>query len=153
MLSAVSRHSVWHNRFWGGWDFVVDDATHQRVGELDPDVISIGGVEHRVYGYSWWREGFTVSGEENCLVARTTWSPGYPMDFRIEDRSKRYTLRVVSRWGPSVLREGEKELGTIAWEESMSRIRVELPDDMPLILRLFLVWLVIFYSYKFGPFD
>jgi hypothetical protein len=143
-----------HNRLWGGWDFVVDDATHQRVGAVKTHVISIGGVEHIVYGCGWWPGGFTVSGEENCLVARKDWSLGeYPMDFRIEDRSKRYTLRVRSRWGTSVLADSEKELGTIAWEESMSRIRVELPDDMPLILRVFLVWLVIFYSYKFGPFD
>ena len=153
MLSAVSRHSVW-NRFWGGWDFLVLDATHQRVGAVEPHAISIGGVEHFVHGNSWSREGFTVSGEENCLVARKERSLGeYPMDFRIEDRNIRYFLTMESRWGTSLLADYDKRLGTIAWEEDVRFIRVELPDDMPLMLRLFPVWLVIYYSYKLDQFD
>jgi len=152
MLTAVSKRSFWRNCI-GGWDFIIEDAGHQCVGEVKAGVVGWGGmvridgVEYRVscsrHGFLGFSFTFKLSGRGVFLEASAPELPIISGPFAIEDggNQKHYTLEC--KRGKWLLCAGQKEIGSFAWEGMWRRIRVQLPDDLPRILSLFLVWLLV----------
>jgi hypothetical protein len=140
MWSAVPKH-------WFSWDFVVQDATLQPVAEVrlsswrERGAIAAGGVEHKVS-----RQGILgafVLLKDESVVASAEKPSAFRKSFQIDHEGRRYTLKGRSFWQRGlVLLEGEKEIGSLVPTGFFTRrAQVGLPEELPLILRLFVVWL------------
>lgn len=141
MLSAVPKH-------WFSWDFAIEDSARQPVAEVslsswrERGTVSIRGVEHRILREGALRGAFLLEAGGSPL-ARAEKPSAFRNTFRIEHGGKQYTLKPRSTWRRErVLFEGNREIGAIVPESCFSRrARVRLPDELPLVLRLFVVWL------------
>ena len=131
---------------WFSWDCVVQDSTQQTIAELnlspwrERGAICVGEVEHKI---SRQGAGVFVLQEGESVLARAEKPGFFSGTFRIEYTEKQYTLESRSVWRRErVLYEEGKEIGTIIPEGAFTRrARAEFPDDMPLVLKLFVVWL------------
>ena len=140
-LSAVPKH-------WFSWDFAIQDATRHPVAEVrlsswrERGAVSVEGVEHRVSRHGVLRGAFVLEGGGSVL-ARAEKPSAFRREFQIEHDGKQYTLKARSIWRRErVLYDGDQEIGAVVPEGLFNRrARVELPDDLPLVLRLFVVWL------------
>jgi hypothetical protein len=141
MLSAVPKH-------WFSWDFAIQDATRHPVAEVrlsswrERGAVSVQGVEHRVSRHGVLRGAFVLE-RGGSVLARAEKPSAFRREFQIEHDGKQYTLKARSIWRRErVLYDGDKEIGAVVPEGLFNRrARVELPDDLPLVLRLFVVWL------------
>ncbi len=86
-----------------------------------------------------------TSAVRNGPRPATAVAPGR-LTFEIEHEGKQYILEQKgSVWRrKGVLYEGEREIGVVAQESIFTRrARVELPEELPLVLRLFVIWLTV----------
>ena len=133
---------------WFSSGFTIRDATLQPVAELklsgwgERGAVSVAGVEYKVS-----RQGvlFTLEKAGSVLARAQETGP----TFEIEHEGKQYILEEkVWFWGgEGVLYEGERGIGVVGQESSFSTVtRVELPEELPLVLRLFVIWLSVLFS-------
>jgi hypothetical protein len=139
---------------WGGTlDFVVLKMPSMNpVGEVKvwgrDGLVSVGEVEHKIS----WRYGLLQSQafmveDGGSVLARAQCSRIFRQTFSIEHGGKQYALK--PRREGWLLSDGEREIGTLAWEGGwfiLQRLRMDLPDDLPLVLALFVVWLLESYN-------
>jgi len=140
MWSAAPKHLF-------SWDFIIRDANHQSVAEVrlsywrERGAVSYAGVEHKVLRQS--ALGAFVLEKDGVVVARAEKPSAFRKTFTIEHAGRQYTLKARSLGRREfVLYENEREIGTIAPEGPFTkRARVALPEELPLLLRLFVIWL------------
>jgi hypothetical protein len=141
MLDAVPEH-------WFSWDFAIRDATRQPVAKVrlsswrERGAVIVNGIEHKVSRQGVLRGAFVLE-RGGSVLARAEKPSAFRREFRIEHGGKQYTLKGRSIWRRErVLYDGGREIGAIIPEGLFSRrARAELPDTLPLLLRLFVVWL------------
>ncbi|HTU99760.1 MAG TPA: hypothetical protein VMF13_04425 [Luteitalea sp.] len=142
MLTATPKR-------WFSWDFTIEEGDRQ-VAAIDVSswrergTLTVDGVDHRVY-----REGI-LTGDfileaAGTVVARAEKPSAFRRVFLIEYHGRRYVLQptsVLSR-GMTLL-EGDRSVGVIAPGGILTRrADVELPEDMPLAVRVFVIWLTV----------
>ena len=162
-----SNSTMWAVPHSFSWDFTVRDATLQPVAEVklsrwgeERGTVSVAGVEHKVSrqgvlgAFTLQKAGSVLARAEEMSAFRngprpdTALAPG-GVTFEIEHEGKQYILKergtLYRREG--VLYEGEREIGVVGEESSFSTVtRVELPEELPLVLRLFVIWLSVLFS-------
>jgi len=134
---------------WLTWNFEVleDDRkiTEIKTSTLpESGTFSIDGSEFRAR-----RKGM-FSGEyflekEGQMTARAEKPSAFRNAFDVEYSDRKYTLKKESWVGRSfVLVQGDLEIGSIRPEGALSRkAAVSLPQDMPMPLQMFVIWLTI----------
>jgi hypothetical protein len=157
MLNAVRKK---RSRWWvPSLDFVIEDAAHRLVGEVTvgicawgpPDVIIVDGVEHRIsMRWGGLRQPLILMLEQGGLVLakarrRSDFFGRDYVTYTIEHAAKQYALRLVMGRG-WVLYDGERVLGTLHVSSTNEEARLDLPEYLPILLRLFVLWLVISYA-------
>jgi hypothetical protein len=151
MLTVVPKR-------WYSWDFEVVDGERQLAfmdlsSWIEKGVLSVDGVEHRVY-----REGM-ASGDfilerSGTVLARGTKPSAFRNTFIVSHHGREYTLRKKSAWGRAfvVIADGpgeagsriESEIGSLAPQSAWTRrATVDLPKDWPLAIRVFVIWLAV----------
>lgn len=142
MLSAAPSH-------WYSWDFtvyqgdravaVIDSATLREAGTLE-----IEGEQYELGREGLMSGRFTLH-KGGWLVAAAEKPSALFRQFEVTHQSRTYTLRAPSAVRRTFVLEQEgRILGTIAPEGLISRrMRIDLPDALPLPVQTFLAWLVI----------
>ncbi len=134
---------------WLAWNFDVLDNDHPiaeiRASSLrESGTISIDGLS-----YSAYREGL-LSGdfilEQNGqTIARAQKPSAFLNSFEIQYSDRGYMLKKESLIGRSfVLLEGDCQTGSIHAKGFLTRkADIDLPDDMPMPVKVFVMWLAI----------
>ena len=142
MLTVVPKR-------WFSWDFDVEDDNRMPVGEVrlsawrERGAVSAEGFENTVSRES--ALGAFVLERSGQVLARAEKPSAFRRTFAIEYDGKTYMLKALSAFGRAfVLYHDDLAIGTLAptgfWTR---RARVELPEDMPLTLKLFVIWLTL----------
>jgi hypothetical protein len=142
MLTAVPTR-------WFSWEFTVNDGPRS-VATIDVSwwreqgTLTVGGVDHRVY-----REGM-LSGDfilevAGSVVARARKPSAFRRAFAIEHGRRRYVLQAASAFRRRmVLLEGDRTVGSMSPQSAFTRrADVDLPSDLPLAVRVFIIWLAV----------
>jgi hypothetical protein len=134
---------------WFSWDFEVHEGGGQPVGDVrvsawrERGAVTVDGIEYPVT-----REGvvgaFTLAGAGGVLARAVKPSALHRM-FTLEHDGKEYVLKAVSAWGRDfALLDGEVQIGVVRPARALGRqARADLPEDMPLEVRLFVLWLTL----------
>jgi hypothetical protein len=106
-------------------------------------VVRCDRAEHHVFRESAVRGVFVLDGADRPL--RAVKPSVFRNIFEIEFGSKQYVLSPRSAFRRDrLLYDDGREIGFIVAEGPLSRrARIELPEDLPLVLTLFLVWLTL----------
>ncbi len=142
MLRVVPTH-------WYSWDFTVLEGS-EAIAEID---------------ISWWREkGWLRVRDESYRVSREGWVSGsftlessgsilaqarkpsaFRRSFVVEHGGRQFTLNAKSAFGRAfVLSENSRALGSLAPDGWLTRrATADLPEDLPLSVRVFIVWLAV----------
>lgn len=142
MLQLEPKH-------WYSWDFTlmagdaalaqIDFSSWRERGSL-----RIQGQTYTVTKEGLLSGGFTLASPGGT-VATASRESVFRRQYRVVAGGHSYTLQPRSTWGRAiVVREGDRELGTIAPRGIFTRRgTVSLPDVVPLPVRVFLVWLAL----------
>ncbi len=100
--------------------------------------------------YPVYREGvffgsFVLEHEDGAVLATAEKPSLFARRFDVEHDGSTYVLRMASRLRRRfVLIEGDREIGAIRPAHLFSRSALaDLPDDLPLAVRIFMIWLVL----------
>ncbi len=100
--------------------------------------------------YPVYREGvffgsFVLEHEDGAVLATAEKPSLFARRFEVEHDGSTYVLRTASRLRRRfVLIEGDREIGAIRPAHLFSRSALaDLPDDLPLAVRIFMIWLVL----------
>jgi hypothetical protein len=142
MLTAAPKNCF-------SWDFIVTDGSRS-VATIDVSwwrehgTLTVGGVDHHVY-----REGM-LSGDfvlqaAGVEVARATKPSAFRHVFVVEHAGRRHTLRRASMLGRRMLLlAGDRPIGSLSPQGWFTRrAEVDLPSDLPLAVRVFVIWLAV----------
>jgi hypothetical protein len=135
-------------RRWYSWDFFLFDGSREladlRVSSWrEKGVLSVEGVDYSVFRESSW--GDFVLEHAGTTLARATKPSAFHRLFEIRYMERSYTLKAKSTFGRSyVLLDGSTEIGTLELESWWTRrATAHLPDDWPMPIKSFAVWLAI----------
>lgn len=136
-------------KHWYSWDF---DARGEDGVSIDFDlshwrekgVITVDGVEHRVFREGWMSGDFVMERDGQAIV-RAEKPSAFRNAFIVSVEGRQYTLRKKSFARRAfVLMQGDTEVGSLApdtfWKR---RATVSLPADLPAPVRAFITWLAI----------
>lgn len=120
------------------------------IGQIDcggvrqPATLTVGGVGYNPVSEGVLRTKFHLDAG-GTRIADVELGGTFFRRFIVHAGVKTYTLKVASWFGRSfVLTENDVEVGRIARTGFFTaRCRAELPDDLPLPLQAFLIWLVL----------
>ena len=134
---------------WFSWDFAALEAS-QPVAEIDiswwreKGVLTVQGASYPVY-----REGL-ASGDfllesAGSVLARAQKPSAFRRSFLVEHAGKQYTLRAKSAFRRAfILLDGSEEVGSVCPEGIFTRrSKVDLPESLPLPVKIFIVWLTV----------
>ena len=132
------------------WKFTIFDEADRHIAGIDIAWVREAG-EVRLEGrkYSIYRErplgGAFVLEEDGKEVARAEKPSALLRSFTVRYGGKQYILQAASPVVRTfVLSENGHPIGTIRPEHALTRkALVDLPADMPLPVRIFMVWLVL----------
>jgi hypothetical protein len=135
---------------WRSWDFAVIDERGQEVGEVrlsawrERGSVVAGGLEYKVSRERALGTSFVLEGAGSS-VARADKQSAFRRAFAIVQGEKEYVLRARSAWRREmVLYEDLTKIGTVAPHSAFGRqARADLPEDLPLEFKLFVVWLAL----------
>jgi hypothetical protein len=121
---------------------------NQLLGEVDVSILrEKARIELEDGTYELYRErqfsGDFVLERNGKIVARATKPSALQNRFEVELPDRRLVLRKVSIWNRRFeLFDGEKQIGSIYPLGIFTRrSNIDLPDDWPLAIRVFLFWL------------
>jgi hypothetical protein len=121
---------------------------NQLLGEVDVSILrEKARIELEDGTYELYRErqfsGDFVLERNGKIVARATKPSALQNRFEVELPDRRLVLRKVSIWNRRFeLFDGEKQIGSIYPLGIFTRrSNIDLPDDWPLAIRIFLFWL------------
>jgi hypothetical protein len=140
MLVTVPK-SLW------AWDFDVLDSGGLPVGEVrlgswrERGSVTAAGVAYEIERQRGF--GAFIMTKEGVEVGRAVKPSALFRSFEIEHEGRLLTLKAWSSMRRAMaLWEGGTTIGTIAPDGILTRrARIKLPDELPLALDLFLVWL------------
>jgi len=143
MLEAIPKT-------WFSWDFDIVDPGGQPVANLDMSAwrekatFAVGDTTYRIHRERLMSGAFLLEGE-GAIVARAVKPSAFRHSFVVHQDGREYTLSRRSAFRREyVLRQDAREVGSVAPEKWFSRrAAVNLPDDLPLAVRVFIVVLVL----------
>jgi hypothetical protein len=135
---------------WFSWDFEVHEGGGQPVGDVrvsawrERGAITVGGIEYPVTRGALLSGVVTLS-DVGGVLARAVKPSAFRRAFTLEHDGKEYVLKAASAWGRDfALLDGEREIGVVRPARALGRqARADLPEDMPLEVRLFVLWLTL----------
>jgi len=135
-------------KHWFVWDFVAKDDRVQEVGHVrlsawgERGSVVAGGLEYRISRERAVGTAFILEGAGSA-VARAEKRSALRRTLALAHAGRQYLLRAPSVWRREmVLYDGDAEVGRVAAERAWSRrARADLPKDLPIEFRLFVVWL------------
>ncbi len=143
MLRAVRKH-------WFSYDFDVSDRTGTRIATVDlanwreNAKLEVQGRRYLARHETWTKE-FVLSFEDGQTVAVAKKPSAWNEIFSLEHGGARYELRKDSPWRSSFVlsRKGVGSVGSIGRKSLFGReIIADLPEELPIEVRVFLLWLV-----------
>jgi hypothetical protein len=142
VLQAVPTH-------WFSWNFTVTQGS-EVLANIDTSwwrekgVLTIEGKCYRVYREGLASGDFVLESPE-LIVARARKPSAFRRAFIVEHGGRQYALRANWPFRRAFrLLDGETEIGSISPEGFLTRrAAVVMPQDMPLPVQVFVVWLVI----------
>lgn len=134
---------------WGSWTFTVRNSLGADVGEIqlspwrERGVVRAGGVDYPV-GRDGLLGCFTLGAAETA-PARAAKPSALRRVFLISAGGREWSLRPESALGRSfLLIDGDTQVGRVAPIRWWSRaVEADLPENLDLALRMFVVWLVL----------
>ncbi|MCX6094816.1 MAG: hypothetical protein NTY63_08375 [Candidatus Bipolaricaulota bacterium] len=135
---------------WCSWDFAVVDDRGQEVGEVklsawrERGSVVAGGLEYKVSRERALGTSFVLEGAGSAIAEAVKRSV-FRRAFAIVHGEKEYVLRARSAWRREmVLYEDLTKIGSVAPHSAFGRqARADLPEDLPLEFRLFVIWLAL----------
>ena len=143
MLNAIPKQ-------WFSWDFRVLDEGRD-VAEMDlafwreKGVLSVEGIPYRVYREGLANGAFILENQGGQMLAKAEKPNALRRSFLVEYEGRKLRLEAESPFGRAfVLRDDQGVIGTVKPDSFLSRrTTANLPEDFPLAVRIFLLWLVI----------
>ena len=134
---------------WSSWDFIVT-AGSSPVAQIESawwaekGVLTIEGVPYRVYREGMMSGDFIIESAGSVL-ARAEKPSAMRRAFTIRHDGRSYTLRAKATFGRTfLLLAGDREVGSLSPQGLFTRrAAVNLPEELPLPLRMFVLWLAI----------
>jgi hypothetical protein len=131
------------------WDFEVLDGSRV-VADIDmtfwrrKGTLTVEGAPFRAYREGLMSGPFLLEDPAGTVVARAEKPNALFRSFDLEHAGRRLNLRAHTAFGRAfVLEEGGRPVGTIAPDRFWTRrTTARLPDDLPLPVRAFILWLV-----------
>jgi len=135
-------------RNWFSWNFSVLDG-ERALADVnlsswrERGTLSIDGVEYSIHRES--PLGDFILEQSGSVLARAEKPSAFKRAFIIRYKQKPYTLKAESIFRQTfVLLDGEHQIGSIVRESVWTRqSAVTLPDDWPLPVKSFAIWLTI----------
>ncbi len=142
MLKAIPNH-------WFSWDFTVMEGS-QSVADIDVSswrekgLLTVQGVTYEVYREGLMSGAFILESAGSVL-ARAEKPSAFRRSFIIEHVGRQYTLCATSAFRREfLLSEDSREIGSLSPEGIFTRrTRVDLPEELPLPVKVFIIWLSI----------
>ena len=142
ILHAIPKH-------WFSWDYCIMDGVRQ-VAEMDlsywreQGLLTVQGVSYKVYREGLMSGAFILEAA-GSVVVRAEKPDAIFRRFLVEHKGRQFILRAKSAFGREfTLCDGQSEIGSIAPEGFFTRRAVaSLPEELPLPVRVFILWLVI----------
>ena len=142
MLQLVPTH-------WYSWNFTVT-AGSGHVADIatswwcERGKLTVDGVTYRVYREAPMFGAFVIEDADGML-ARAKKASVFRREFALHHAGRELTLRPTSMFRRAfALLEGSREVGSVAPQSAFARkAAADLPDDLPLPVRAFIVWLVV----------
>jgi hypothetical protein len=142
MLNAVPKNFL-------SWDFRVLDGGRE-VAAMDLSLwrekgtLSVEGVPYRVYREGLASGAFVIEDPGGQVLARAEKPNALRRSFVVEHGARRLRLEAWSPIGRAfVLRDDQGVIGTIKPDNFITRrATADLPEDLPLPVRIFFLWLV-----------
>ncbi|MHC4079355.1 MAG: hypothetical protein ACYST0_13045 [Planctomycetota bacterium] len=134
---------------WYSWGYTIEDGA-RTVADIDVAMCS-GRAAFKIEGsvYVAYREGVLrgayILEQRGSTVARAEKTSAFRREFLVEHADQHYTLRPRSALGRSfLLMNGARQVGSIIVEGLFSRrVAMDLPAELPLPVKVFVLWLVI----------
>ncbi len=122
----------------------------QAVGNIDIScwrekaLLTVQGVDYRVYREGLMSGDFILASGESVL-ARAKKPSALRRTFIIEHGGRHYTLRAKSAFQRAFeLLDGDRVVGSVSPRGIFTRrAAVDLPEDMPLFVKVFIIWLAV----------
>jgi hypothetical protein len=142
VLKLVPKH-------WFSWDFAVGD-DRGIVAEIDiswwreKGVLTVQDANHPVYRERLMSGDFILESA-GSILARAQKPSAFRRCFNMEHESRQYTVRAPAAFRRAfVVLDGAAEIGCISPDGLFTRrASIDLPEDMPLPVRIFIVWLAV----------
>jgi len=134
---------------WFSWDFAVLD-DRGIVANIDisqwreKGVLTVRGASHPVYRERLTSGDFILESA-GSILARARKPSAFRRSFNMEHGGRRYTVRAQSAFRRKfVVLDGDIEIGSISPDGIFTRrASIDLPEDISLALRIFIVWLAV----------
>ena len=134
---------------WYSWDVTVSDESRP-VADIatswwrEKATLTINGATYRVYREALMSGAFVLE-QAGSVLARAEKPSIFRREFEIRHAGRTYTLRRRSLFQRAfVLVDGSRQVGSIAPKNAFTRkAAADLPQDLPLPVRLFIVWLTV----------
>lgn len=135
-------------RNWFTWNFSVLDG-ERLLADInfsswrERGSLTIDGVDYSVYRESMF--GDFLLEQSGTVIARAEKPSAFHRSFTVRYKEKPYTLQAESAFRRAfVLLDGNREIGSIVPENIWGRQAVvTLPDDWPLPVKSFAIWLTL----------
>ena len=143
MLNAIPKQ-------WFSWDFRILEEGRD-VAEMDlsfwreKGVLSVEGIPYRVYREGLASGAFMLENPGGQVLAKAEKPNALRRSFLVEYEGRKLRLEAESSFERAfVLRDDQGVIGTVKPDSFFShRTTANLPEDFPLPVRIFLLWLVI----------
>jgi len=143
MLNAIPKQ-------WFSWDFRILEEGRD-VAEMDlsfwreKGVLSVEGIPYRVYREGLASGAFMLENPGGQVLVKAEKPNALRRSFIVEYEGRRLRLEAWTPFGRAfVLRGDQGVIGTVKPDSFLSRrTTADLPEDFPLPVRIFLLWLVI----------
>jgi len=133
---------------WYSWNFEVLDG-RRPVADVgvscwrERGTLQVDGERYDVYREGWASGAFVLESHGEVL-ARATKPSAFERRLLVWHAGREYTLRARFLGRQFLLFEGSSEVGRITPEGLLTRrAQVDLPAELPLPVRVFLVWLAV----------
>ena len=142
MLEILPTH-------WYSWDVTVTDESRP-VADIalswwrEKGALTIGGATYRLYREAPLSGAFVLE-HAGSVLAQAEKPSIFRREFVIRHAGREYTLRRASMFRRGfVLLHGSQQVGSIAPKSAFTRkAAADLPHDLPLPVRMFIVWLTV----------